>query len=342
MKEKSTGVALLLLTVFAVGGASILYFLGFWDVRSLADLYGLLERDYFAIAIPFLFMSVGILGLFSVILDKFLKSKKVLVYCLENDEERVSFIDKRGKKYKYYKSCDCIVGCFYYVMKKVKIESILESSKDGFDIPRIKESYWLNFYSPVGNFEDVFLLPILYIIIIPGILSFFASKGLMKIFGILYSLIPMYLLIYDFFYKFKKRENVNGIVDQSFYVFFSGKFLEYFKYALSISVYLVFLAVVGSFFFSVKNVGGRIFLLIFFVLGSFAFLSLLCKIFKWEKLRISLLKMYYWLFFCFWFGVLSFYSVMCVIKQEFTMIIFTIPFWVVGFLAFRRLLKRDK
>ena len=79
----------------------------------------------------------------------------------------------------------------------------------------LKIFHWLNFYSPIGNFENLFLLPIVYVILIPGILSFIMSKGEQKIFGIIFSIVPIYIIMYDLIYKIKLKKSSNNEVDDT-------------------------------------------------------------------------------------------------------------------------------
>lgn len=78
-----------------------------------------------------------------------------------------------------------------------------------------KKSYWLNLYSPFGNFENICLLPIVYVILLPGILSLFISKGYQKLYGLVYSAFPIFIIIYDLFYKIKLRKSREDIKNES-------------------------------------------------------------------------------------------------------------------------------
>jgi hypothetical protein len=85
----------------------------------------------------------------------------------------------------------------------------------------------MNYYSPFGNFEDIFLLPIVYVILIPGVLSFLMASGFDKIYGLIFSAVPLYAIIYDLIYKIKLNKSHNGHVDDrnlvnSFFIFIGG------------------------------------------------------------------------------------------------------------------------
>ena len=94
---------------------------------------------------------------------------------------------------------------------------MLEECNETFDdlIPKEKKSYWLNFYSPIGNFEEILLLPIIYVMLLPGILSFIMSKGYQKIYGLIFSAIPLYVIIYDLIYKIKLKKSNTNIIDET-------------------------------------------------------------------------------------------------------------------------------
>lgn len=70
-----------------------------------------------------------------------------------------------------------------------------------------KTSYWYNFYSPVGSFENILLLPIIYIILLTGTLNFISAEGSEQVYGIIFSVLPLYLIGYDLYHKIKRNNS---------------------------------------------------------------------------------------------------------------------------------------
>ena len=98
------------------------------------------------------------------------------------------------------------INSFYEVVKTNSlIKEIIGESNENFEIVKEKKSYWLNWYSPIGNFENFFLLPIIYVMFLPGFFSFILSDGFDKIYGLIIGIIPLFLIIYDLIYKINHR-----------------------------------------------------------------------------------------------------------------------------------------
>ena len=73
-------------------------------------------------------------------------------------------------------------------------------SDETFSTNKVKESYWMNWYSPFGNFEDVLILPVIYVGFISGFLSLlnsFDSIGVCIVFG--------FSITYDLIKKINKQ-----------------------------------------------------------------------------------------------------------------------------------------
>lgn len=136
-----------------------------------------------------------------------LNKKKIYNYCLINKKGKCFYINT-NKTYE--------LNNFYLVLKtKNHIIKIIEISEEKFILPKFKESYWLNCYLPVGNFENIFLLPLFYFFVIFGF-SLIATKEIFPIMcGIIMSSGCLYFIIYDFIYKIKKRQSKYGVIDDN-------------------------------------------------------------------------------------------------------------------------------
>ena len=187
-----------------------------------------------------------------------IKPKKDVLYLISKKNNICTFIDKRGKIF-FFMDNDYIVEKFYVVLRTCdSIYDILGVSIDSFKLVPLKESYWLNF----GNFENIFLLPIVYVILLPGLLSILMSNGFEKIFGIIYILFPLYSIIYDLIYKIKRKKLNNTIkqvnnskLKKLYFLLFSGIQI------LSLLFVNIFLTVI---FINSTDVINRLVLSIFF------------------------------------------------------------------------------
>ena len=162
-------------------------------------------------------------------------------------------------------------------------------------------------------------------LLIPGILSIIMTKGYGKIFGIIYISIPMFYLIYDLIYKLKQNKSQNVIYKLN-------KFHEMFLDFLPFVCQLIVLAIIITLMLHTKDTFSKIMFLPFLILIILSTLATLGKSLKNTKLEKIFIKIFYLIFFTFWFGSLTIYLV----KNSFNInnLILTIPFWIAGILAF--------
>lgn len=162
------------------------------------------------------FIVVGIYCWYSYFQNVVRKPKEDILYLKEIYNENVLlFVDPKGNvlmktvrfnMFDKKKSITFEEGKYYKVLRhKNTVAKIIGLSSKKFVANKVKQSYWLNWYSPMGAFENIMLLPILYVIAAPGVISIFLSEGFDKIWGLLYSAFPVYLIIYDAIYKMKDR-----------------------------------------------------------------------------------------------------------------------------------------
>lgn len=136
-------------------------------------------------------------------------NKKTLLY-LDNIEDKwAEFLDAKGKKYYYdiYGSKLKLEQYKYYYgfVHGEVLELIVEESSEKFEKSKIKRSYWLNLYSPTGNFEDMLLLPLIYFFFLVFLMITIISEGPGRLVGLYLLILPTYLLIYDSIYKIIQR-----------------------------------------------------------------------------------------------------------------------------------------
>ena len=102
----------------------------------------------------------------------------------------------------FYDKGLALIAALFFIIVGIYIFTTIfkKNSKDK------KESYWLNLYTPVYNFEDLLVLPIIYVIAIPIWISIVMAPTDMKYIGIIIGIIPTLLIIYDLVYKIIKKK----------------------------------------------------------------------------------------------------------------------------------------
>ena len=212
---KSTLIGILGITTLGIFGVFILFLTGFFYVRNFNDLYTYIYNCGFEAIISFFFIGITIYVWIFFFINIVLKPKEEVLYLLKIEGNTGIFINKKGKIFRL-KGCKLKEKEYYVVLKTRDIlMEVVESSLETFTIPKEKKSYWLNFYSPKGNYEGIFLLPIVYVILLPGLLSFIMAKGFAKIYGFIWSLVPVYIIIYDLIYKIKLNKSEGNEIDDS-------------------------------------------------------------------------------------------------------------------------------
>lgn len=90
-------------------------------------------------------------------------------------------------------------------------------------------------------------------------------------------------------------------------------------------------------FFQFKDITSKLMFLPFLICGSLAFWHTICDVFKNTKLRDFLYKLYVFVFLTFWFGMLGVGIYTSIINKEYGMIIFMIPFILVGVFTIKKI-----
>ncbi len=201
---------LILVTILGIFGAGIDYSL--WEASN-RNFKELLYSNGFPAIIGLFFLAVCIYCWILFFDNVIIKPRKDVVYLKNTDGRTLTFINKKGKKFICIRpKQEYTLGAYYNVLRTMdNIKEIIGYSAETFTNKKAKDSYWLNFYTVVGNFENIFLLPIAYLILVPGILSFILSEGFNKIYGIIFSLLPLFIIGYDLVYKIKKNSKIEKI-----------------------------------------------------------------------------------------------------------------------------------
>lgn len=317
---------MLLIPLFLCFGIYCIIESNILSVNSKEMLYAVLSENAIVLCGGMVFIAAVLLISISFVLNVIIKPKKEILYFYDIEDNTSIFINKKGKKFKTL-DCQKEPKKYYYVLKtKDLIYEVLEECNEIIDDwdKEIKKSYWFNFYTPMGFHEDILLLPLLYVFLIPGILSIIMTKGYGKIFGIIYISYLMFYLIYDLIYKLNQNKSQNVIYKLN-------KFHEIFYDFLPFVCQLIALAIIIILMFYTKDTFSKIMFLPFLILIILSTLSTLGKSLKNTKLEKIFIKIFGLIFFTFWFGSLTIYLV----KNSFNIndLIYTIPFWIVGIFA---------
>lgn len=331
---------LVFITILGIIGILMIYFSDIFIVKDLNMLYECVSKNGIMIIFGAFFFCVSLYcwGLF--FLNIIISPKKEILYLLKNKKNEIFFVDKKGNRFECSIDKNNIEeNNYYYVLKTHNyIYKVLEKTSENW-IPKEKKSYWLNYYSPMGNFKDIFLLPIVYVILLPGILSFLMAKGYQKIYGLIYSIVPLYAIVYDLIYKIKLNKSSDNCIDDSDL----KKSYSILRNTISIMGAFVLCIVFIGIFYKLPTLILKIVFLPFMLCGFCTVGLVISDILNNLTLKNLFLKFYSITFLIYWFGFLIFYTIE-IVKQEhnYVMILFTIPFWIAGVFIFYKYIIKKK
>ncbi len=153
---------------------------------------------------------VGSIYLFRIIIDIVIPAKKEVLFLEKTKgsriDDRLVFIDKKGKIYKYINKDNIVYDSKYYEVLRYcfSVKEVLKESNKSFKLKPAKKNFWLTWYSPLGLLEDGLVLPIFYIFFAACVFSSVVSKGEMKVYGLALGALPLYFIIYDIVKKWKE------------------------------------------------------------------------------------------------------------------------------------------
>lgn len=326
-KYFSTG-GLAVISILGIFGMLMIYFSGVFIIGDLNMLYECVSKNGIMIIFGVFFLCISLYCWVLFFLNIIISPKKEILYLRKNENNKTFFIDKKGKRFEYDIDKNNIEeNNYYYVLKTHDyIYKVLEKTSENW-IPKEKKSYWLNYYSPMGNFENIFLLPILYVILLPGLLSFLMAKGYQKIYGVIFSIVPLYAIIYDLIYKIKLKQNNNKEIDETNLV----KSYDILKNSISIIAVIIMCGVLTNIFLRCSDLTSKLIFSPFYLCGLCSAGLIISKVFDNYILEKIFFKGYIVIFLIYWFGFISFWTI-GIIKQEGNYIyaLFSIPFWIAG------------
>ena len=328
----STG-GMIVISILGIVGLFLFLFSGILNIYDYESFYNCFSKNGMTIIFGGFFIVISIYCWIAFFKNIILNPKKEILYLIKNEDDISIFVNKKGKKF-IIENTQKKESAFYYVIKTSEyIYEILDEECNLDEIWEEKKKYWMNFYSPMGNFEDIFLLPIVYVILMPGIFSFLMSKGWDKIYGLIWSAGPLYVIGYDFVYKLKiKNDNLSGEDENKFansYILLKGIFSLFFT---AIIVYTI-----TSIFLKLQDSVSKIIFLPFYLCVILSCCTVIAKIFNKDFLYKLFLKGYVIIFLLFWFGFTTF-AIIGLIKQEnnYAYLLIGIPFYLFGIIAFKK------
>ena len=224
--EKFEWPSLLIATILMVLGVFAIVFS--WDSRAcnIENLINYISIYNIIAIVAIFFIGVGIYVWYWFIENVLTKPRQAILFLKDLDNNNsfksiLTFIDSKGKKYMFTlrKNKNCKnnwieLNAYYEVLKtNGKIFSIINTSNNSFPIVEKHENFWLNWYTPVGDFKNIFLLPIVYL---SFIVLFFAGIETMRFklwTGIpvgIFVLLNGSIIAYDIYEKIKRYKNTDN------------------------------------------------------------------------------------------------------------------------------------
>ena len=374
---------LIIITILGLIGFVFILLSGIFSVVNFDMLYQCIASNGMILIFGLFFFIISIIGWVKFISNILVEPKKEVVYLYKNGKNKY-FLDSKGKKYDD-DVFDVKENKFYYVYKTSDyIYEIIDESiyaSNNFE-PKERLSYWTNLYTPFDKIEGVLLLPILYVMFIPGLLAVVMTKGSDKILCLPFLLIPGFFIGYDFVYKIKKKkiidkinsehdpfekkdklDNINSneeLVNMEKGV---SNAYEIILSAIGLILSLVFVGFTVWVFVKGANLITRLSIIPFFICAIAILISSItslkdvidsikvsdktvAKKKKTKRKKENLSKILYTIyavgFSLFWFGVLIFFCINIVKQEGYLSILFTLPFWIAGFLVIYKVFRLYK
>lgn len=322
--------AFILVTILGIIGVTLIYF----PLKNISNNY---SSGFIALVIVGLFFTlISLYCWLSYFLNIVLKPHKDVLYLKKDKHIDIYFVDRKGKKYNYDFGYDNLEEGYYIVLKTHDyIYSVLEKINDGWPIKE-KNKYFYNLYTTMGNYEGVLLLPIVYLAFVIGIISFAMGNGFDKLVSLLMIICPLYVIIYDLIYKIKLKKS-SGQADDINLVKFSN-IMQKITLVIPAMVICIIFSII---YIKLKEFIFRIIFLPFLFCGYCTLGYYLAIAFQNQRLKKSFLKMYLVIFLIYWFGVLIIATISSIVQKQSEMIIFSVPFWLVGiYVAYKSFVKK--
>lgn len=365
-KKKSSLVPYLIFTLF------IALFVGFNVIayKSMGDNVSFISEYGMLVLFTAFFVLVYLYILVQLIVTEYLPQKKDVVCLFSIDSGDAIFIDRKGKKYIYSQNHKEVIreniGRFFDVENNIftitKIENV---SSNQFEITNIKENYWFNFYCYLGDFEDIFLLPIFYFAITPFVLTTILTPFPANLFtGVI--IIPIiYIILYDLSYKLKRKKIIKRILEihnpldraneynkinespelKKMWSF-SNLTMNMIRSLTTLVAILVLTFIILFALIKMQGIGKLAVLPFFIAILTFLVQAIVDfkmaipsydteeeiqrKYLLADKIKKIAGKIYIFAFLSFWFGILLVGTMIALRDGEMSILVATLPFWIAG------------
>lgn len=323
--------AVVIITILGIIGAALIYF----PLKNISNNY---SSGFIALVIVGIFFTL--LSLYCWLLyflNIILKPHKDVLYLKKDKHIDIYFVDRKGNKYNYDFGYGTLEEGYYIVLKTHDyIYDVLEKTNDDWPIKE-KNKYFFNLYTTMGNYENVLLLPIVYLALVIGIILFIKGNVHERLPSILIIAGSLYIIIYDLIYKIKLKkssDNEGGDTDLI-------KFSSIMQKVTSIIPAVVICIIFSIVYIKLNEFIFRLIFLPFLCCGYCTLGYYLSVAFQNQKFKKLFLKMYLVIFLIYWFSVLIIATISSIVQKQSEMIIFSVPFWLVGiYVAYKSFVKK--
>lgn len=323
--------AFTLITILGIIGVTLIYF----PLKNISNYYS--SVFIVPIIVGLFFTLISLYCWLLYFLNIVLKPHKEVLYLKKDKHIDIYFVDRKGKKYNYDFGYGTLDEGYYVVLKTHDyIYDALEKTNDGWPIKE-KNKYFSNLYTTMGNYENVLLLPIVYLVLVIGIILFINGNVPEKLPSILIIAGSLYIIIYDLIYKIKLKKSDNSEIDNTDLI----KFSNVMQKVTSVIPVVVICIIFSIVYIKLNEFIFRIIFLPFLCCGYCTLGYYLSVAFQNQKFTKLFLKMYLVIFLIYWFGVLIIATISSIIQKQSEMIIFSVPFWLVGiYVAYKSFVKK--
>lgn len=323
--------AFTLITILGIIGVTLIYF----PLKNISNYYS--SVFIVPIIVGLFFTLISLYCWLLYFLNIVLKPHKEVLYLKKDKHIDIYFVDRKGKKYNYDFGYGTLDEGYYVVLKTHDyIYDVLEKTNEGWPIKE-KNKYFSNLYTTMGNYENVLLLPIVYLVLAIGIILFINGNVPEKLPSILIIAGSLYIIIYDLIYKIKLKKSDNSEIDNTDLIKFSNVMQKVTSVIPAVVICIIFSIV----YIKLNEFIFRIIFLPFLCCGYCTLGYYLSVAFQNQKFTKLFLKMYLVIFLIFWFGVLIIATISSIIQKQSEMIIFSVPFWLVGiYVAYKSFVKK--
>lgn len=164
------------------------------------------KHNFIGVVAMAFFLFVSCYCFYGYIVEVLIKPKKEVLYLSKvekNDKATLlHFLDKRGTLFKcLVLSTQSFLSDKYYDVIKTKgfVKYIGNISNESFEVIEERKHFWLCIYTPIWKAENIFLLPILYMIAFVAIALIFVERTI----NLSILITSIAFIIYDIVYKLK-------------------------------------------------------------------------------------------------------------------------------------------